>query len=469
MKQMLTLALRNLLRNRRRSLTTLLAVVIGAISILLFGGYVRNIIYGLESQFVTQSGHLQIQHKDYFLYGDGNPVAYGIADYQSIIDKIKADPVLSPLLAVVTPTLQLGGVAGNFSAGVSRTVMGSGMVVEDQNKLRLWNDYQFPQVLTPLALAGTATDSVVIGTGVARVLQLCGPLQVRNCPGTTAAPDTSPATRSATDQAPDDIVALSVQESSPKQPANQATIELLAPTPRGAPNVAQLKVVKAEEQGVKELDDIFIALHLEQAQRLVYGSGTPKVTAIIVQLRHTADSLLAQERINGLLTESFKDKPLTVLTFDQINPFFGQTIKMFDVIFGFISVLIGAIVLFMLGNTMSMTVAERTVEIGTLRAIGLRCNGIRNLFVCEGLLLGMVGVSMAIVLAVLISFVVNQSGFTWVPPGRMTQVPLTIRVVGEYRLMLGSSLGLMLVATLSAWWPAQRAARMNIVDALRHV
>jgi putative ABC transport system permease protein len=169
------------------------------------------------------------------------------------------------------------------------------------------------------------------------------------------------------------------------------------------------------------------------------------------------------------LTESFKDKPLTVLTFDQINPFFGQTIKMFDVIFGFISVLIGAIVLFMLGNTMSMTVAERTVEIGTLRAIGLRCNGIRNLFVCEGLLLGMVGVSMAIVLAVLISFVVNQSGFTWVPPGRMTQVPLTIRVVGEYRLMLGSSLGLMLVATLSAWWPAQRAARMNIVDALRHV
>ena len=166
----LSLALRNLLRNRRRSLTTLLAVMIGTISILMFGGYVRNINYGLESQFVSQSGHLQIQHKDYFLFGDGNPVAYGIADYERIMSTIKADPVLSPLLSVVTPVLQLGGVAGNFSAGVSRTVMGSGMVAEEQNRLRLWNDYDFPQVLSPLALAGTPPDSAVIGTGVARVL-----------------------------------------------------------------------------------------------------------------------------------------------------------------------------------------------------------------------------------------------------------------------------------------------------------
>jgi putative ABC transport system permease protein len=160
---------------------------------------------------------------------------------------------------------------------------------------------------------------------------------------------------------------------------------------------------------------------------------------------------------------------LTVLTFDQINPFFGQTIKMFDVIFGFISVLIGVIVLFMLGNTMSMTVAERTVEIGTLRAIGLRRNGIRNLFVAEGLLLGTLGVLIAIGVSILVSLLINQSGFTWIPPGRMTKVPLTVRVLGEYRLMLGSAVGLMLVSALSAWWPARHAARMNIVDALRHV
>ncbi|MFZ4623386.1 MAG: ABC transporter permease [Rhodoferax sp.] len=473
MKRTLTLATRNLLRNRRRSLTTLMAVIIGTISILMFGGYVRNIIYGLESQFVTQSGHLQIQHKDYFLYGDGNPAAYGVADYQGMIDTIKADRVLAPLLAVVTPMLQVGGVAGNFAAGLSRTVIGSGMVVADQNQLRLWNDYNFPQVLTPLALDGTSTDSAVIGTGVARVLQLCQPLKVENCPGVSAAPAAAPVSAVSAvppdAQAPDDIAALSEQERAPVVSSGEVRIELLAPTPRGAPNVAQLKVVKAEEQGVKELDDIFIALHLSQAQRLVYGSGTPKVTAIIVQLKHTTDIPLAHARLNELLAGPYKDKLLTVLTFDQINPFFGQTIKMFDVIFGFISVLIGVIVLFMLGNTMSMTVAERTVEIGTLRAIGLRRNGIRNLFVAEGLLLGTLGVLIAIGVSILVSLLINQSGFTWIPPGRMTKVPLTVRVLGEYRLMLGSAVGLMLVSALSAWWPARHAARMNIVDALRHV
>ncbi len=468
MMRTLSLALRNLLRNRRRSLTTLLAVMIGTISILMFGGYVRNINYGLESQFVTQSGHLQIQHKDYFLFGDGNPVAYGIGDYERIMSSIKADPVMAPLITVVTPVLQLGGVAGNFSAGVSRTVMGSGVVAEDQNQLRLWNDYDFPPVLLPLALAGTPPDSAVIGTGVARVLQLCGPLKVSNCLDAKLVPDAQVAAGATTD-APDDIAALSEQEAAPAAAQAGTQIELLAPTPRGAPNVAQLKVIKAEEQGVKALDDIFIALHLPQAQRLVYGAGTPKVTAIVVQLQHTADLPRAQAHLTSLLRQSYPDKPLAVLSFDVLNPFYGQSIKMFDIIFGFISVLIGSIVLFLLSNTMSMTVAERTVEIGTLRAIGLRRNGIRNLFVCEGMLLGLIGATLGIVLSLLISFIINQSGLTWVPPGSMTQVPLTVRVAGEYRLIFTSAIGLMAVATLSAWWPARRAARMNIVDALRHV
>jgi len=466
----LSLAIRNLLRNRRRSLTTLLAVMIGAMSILLFGGYVRNIVYGLETQFVVESGHLQIQHKDYFLFGAGNPSLYGIADYDAIISSVKADPELAPLLAVVTGKLQLGGVAGNFAAGVSRTVMGSGLVVQDQNQMRLWNDYNFPFMLAPLPLAGTSADSAVIGFGVARVLQLCGPLQVDNCPGGTVAPTAAGSSPAADIAAPDDIAALSAQEAqAPTAAAGATQIELLAATARGTPNVARLKVVKAEQQGAKELDDIFIALHLGQAQRLVYGSGTPLVTAIIVQLKHTADLSQAQARIAQILAKSFADKQLSVRTFEQLNPFYGQTIKMFDVIFGFISALIGAIVLFMLSNTMSMTVAERTVEIGTLRAIGWRRSGIRNLFVCEGFLLGLFGVVLAIVLAIGVSVVINQSGFSWIPPGSMARVPLTVRVLGEYTLIFSSAVGLLVVATLSAWWPARRAAGMNIVDALRHV
>ena len=99
----LALALRNLLRNRRRSLTTLFAMVIGAVTILVFGGYSRNITYGLQTSFVVRGGHLQIQRKDYFLYGTGNPAAYGIADYQRVIDVVSHDHVLAPISSTRLP------------------------------------------------------------------------------------------------------------------------------------------------------------------------------------------------------------------------------------------------------------------------------------------------------------------------------------------------------------------------------
>ena len=57
----LSLAARNLLRNRRRSITTMLALVVGAVAMLLFGGYSRTIQYGLQTGYVQGAGHLQLQ------------------------------------------------------------------------------------------------------------------------------------------------------------------------------------------------------------------------------------------------------------------------------------------------------------------------------------------------------------------------------------------------------------------------
>jgi len=132
-------------------------------------------------------------------------------------------------------------------------------------------------------------------------------------------------------------------------------------------------------------------------------------------------------------------------------------------------VLIGAIVLFTVTNTMSMVVVERTSEIGTLRAIGLRRSGIRTMFVTEGIVLGCFGAVLGIGAALGMAWVINQLGLTWIPPGRVEHVPLAVRVAGEHSMMLASAIGLVVVAALSALLPAARASRMNIVDALRHV
>jgi putative ABC transport system permease protein len=458
----LSLALRNLLRNRRRSLTTLSALIVGAQAILLFGGYTRNIAYGLQTDYVKRGGHLQIQRQGYYLYGSGNPALYGIANYAQIIQTVSRDPALAGMLTEVTPTLQLGGIAGNYAAGVSRTALAQGVVVEDQNRMRDWNDYDLPVTPERLALTGTSPDSAVIGTGLARVLQLCAPLQVPECGQPPVA------TRAEGHDLASDIAALAAQEKPAAVAARGTRIELLAATTNGAPNVAALNVIKAENQGVKELDDVYVALHLPQAQRLVYGGDAPRATAITLQLEHTSQMPAARERLEQLLARNFPGEPLEVLDFATLNPFYGQALAMLGTILGFIAILIGAIVLFTVGNTMSMAVVERTIEIGTLRAMGLRRGGILRLFISEGALLGIIGAVLGVLIAIALSGLINHSALTWTPPGR-APAPLIVRVSGETLLILGTVAGLVQVAVISAWWPARRAARLNIVEALRHV
>ena len=114
-------------------------------------------------------------------------------------------------------------------------------------------------------------------------------------------------------------------------------------------------------------------------------------------------------------------------------------------------------------------VVERTSEIGTLRAIGLRRSGIRSIFICEGLVLGCLGAAIGIVASLGAAVFINSLELTWVPPGRIEQVPLAVRLVGEHAMLLGSAVCLVAVAAISALVPAARASRMVIVDALRHV
>jgi putative ABC transport system permease protein len=42
-------------------------------------------------------------------------------------------------------------------------------------------------------------------------------------------------------------------------------------------------VVKAERQGFKEFDDMFVGMHLAQAQRLLYGGEKPQATAVVLR------------------------------------------------------------------------------------------------------------------------------------------------------------------------------------------
>ncbi|QCX50929.1 ATP-binding cassette domain-containing protein (plasmid) [Ralstonia pseudosolanacearum] len=213
----------------------------------------------------------------------------------------------------------------------------------------------------------------------------------------------------------------------------------------------------------------------------VFSSHDPKVLAEaddavfirdgrIVNIERRVETQIpaATARLNELLATQFKGMPLEVLDYETLTPIYQQVIQFFNSMFGFIAILIYMIVLFTVGNTMSMAVVERTAEVGTLRAIGQQRGGIRAQFICEGVLLGLIGGALGIAIALPIAYLINHSGMTWAPPGYSYKYPVMVRVWGDYQLMFGTAFNLAVVAAVSAWLPANRAAKLDIVDALRH-
>jgi putative ABC transport system permease protein len=76
---------------------------------------------------------------------------------------------------------------------------------------------------------------------------------------------------------------------------------------------------------------------------------------------------------------------------------------------------------------------------------------------------------LGVVLSFAVSALVNSLDIPWIPPSTVEPVPLTILVAGETRMIVGTTLGLICIAIISAWWPAYRAAELKVVEALRHV
>lgn len=461
--QTFKLALRNLLRNRRRTLSTLCAIVVGAVGILLFGGYNRSIEYSLQTTFIRDTGHLQIQHRDYLLHGTGNPAEYSIRNYQKIMDTLADDPVLKPMLVVTTPVLLLTGIAGHYAVGTSRPALIYGSEAIGQAQLNDWDEYHFGANLhARQTLSAGMPDAAMIGGGLARLLQLCEFVHDQPCGAPPAAGD-KPA-----EALPDDLLQLAQDTHGARESGTGSHIELLAASTGGAPNIIRVQVTKTQPQAARELDDSFVGIHLQQAQQLLFGPERPGVTAIILQLHSTTQLDAARARLNQLFGTTLAAEPLTVYDFAELQPLYNQILEMFGKIFNFLLALILCIALFTVGNTMGMAVLERTVEIGTLRAVGLKRRDIQRLFLSEGMLLGAIGSLIGVSTALVLAYIINRSGLTWQPPGVIAPIPIRVSVWGEWTMVM-SVMGILLVATVfSSWWPARRAANVYIVQALRH-
>lgn len=464
------IAFRSIFRNTRRSLTTMLTIAIGTAATLVFGAYTVYVTYGLQTGTVDRVGHLTVYRQGYFDFGSGNPAIWGIPHYEDVLRLITTDPVLKPLIAVATPVQYVTGIASNSGDGESRTFVGTGFIPSDRDRMKHWDEYDVGgRGDVDTGLSDSDTSRGIVGEGMARVLGLCEQLHLDDCPKLpSGAPSDTAASSDVAGLPNQDFSDLASHDvpAARKGPA-LARIDLLAATAGGAPNVVDLEISRADPQGVRELDDIYVGMHIALAQQLVYGRGEHRATGIVIQLHRTEDI----PRVRARLAELYRTHGLNLETrdFAEITPFYTQALNLFHSIFSFISIIIGIVVVFTVSNAMGMSVIERTDEIGTTRALGVRRAGIRRQFLVEGVLLGAMGATAGVLIAYLVSYAINQFGITWTPPGQAQPVPLKLYMVGAWDMVGLTWASLIVLAAAAALLPANRAARLQIVDALRHV
>lgn len=403
----LTLALRNLWKNRRRSFATLLAIAVGFTAINLFSGYIGNVYRGLRDAAIHGEGlgHLTLAKRGFFERGSLHPERYVFS--RAELDKLDALLRKQPGVVLASPRLSASGLVSNGK--VSTIFIAEGEAPEAANRIRQ-HDTRLQRLDPAKPNAGLVSQ------------QLADILGAK--PGSDLVTFTS--------------------------------------TLAGQTNALDLEMLKAYDTGTAATNDKSLRLPLDFVQRLLDTDGASRV---VVLYADGTDANAARTALAPQLKAAGFD--VEIRSWVELSSFYRQVKNLFDLIFLFLFSIVFVVVLMSIVNTLSMSVMERVREIGTLRALGMRRLGIVQIFATEGAALGALGCVIGVVLTLALSFAVNAGHVSYTPPSSSNPVPLTIAILPG---MQAVTLGLLaLVAMLAACWPARRAAHIEIVDALGHV
>ncbi|MEO8213211.1 MAG: FtsX-like permease family protein [Myxococcales bacterium] len=166
--------------------------------------------------------------------------------------------------------------------------------------------------------------------------------------------------------------------------------------------------------------------------------------------------------------EDWTGQKLDVTTWEDELSFMTWTLDLLKGLTVLLLIILVAIVVTGIMNTMWIAIRERTREIGTLRAIGMQRGGVLWMFLLESMLLGLFSTAAGAVGGALIAAGLNALNIA---------VPLTVQLflmsdrlhVAVHLSALLSSVGLLtLVTALAALYPSFRAARLKPVTAMSH-
>ena len=402
------LAWRNLVRQKRRTFLMGSVVAFGFAAFALAGGFIAQSFEGLKEGTIRSVGHLQVVDRRAVAGNEEATLEFGLKD----ADRARAIAAREPGVEAVLPRIEFVGLATNGTKSVPYLGLGVDPGPEQASS------FAGELVVAGRYLSSADGPDVVLGTGLAS--------------------------------------ALGVKTGD--------TITLLGTTPDGSLNAVDGIVSGLVDVRIKELNDRYLAGGIGLVSRLLETSQT--VSKLVIFVKKGVDEKRVAPRLERALVGA--GFPVAVRRWEDLAVFYGQVKLLYIGIFGFVGAVLIVIVILSAAIVMTMAATERTREIGTLRAIGTRPAGIEKMFLAEGALLALAGCVAGALIALLVRTVLNASGLILPPPPGATHgMPINVRF---YPLAYAAGVAAMVVTMLVAsWFPARRASRIPIVDALTHV
>lgn len=415
MLDVLKIAGRNLSRYRRRTLLTLLLIVIGMVAVLLFISVTGSFKATMVGQ-ITDSvlGHLEVHRKGYVASIDNLPLNLNLKP-QAVA---KVEQALQQIDAVQTwsPRVKFGGMYSNFVETTAIRVNGVDPAREAATV-----------PLLPGRIVEGRKDGALVAKG-----EIVIPLLLARGMKTKVGD----------------------------------TVVLVATNRDGSVN-GKTFVVRGVLESISGPGGRDGYVHVADARELL-RMKEDEVSEIAIRLKDPGQL----DKVDARLTQALEGathpegKPvLEVHTWADLSPF-ANLARMIDLMTVFIKVVLVSIVLVSVMNVMVMAVYERIREIGTIAAIGTRPERILWLFLSEGLLLGAIGTALGTVVSLAVIYALNlwQLHFTFGQQQDLVLAPqISVLQIGTIALMV---IG---VAALASLQPAWKASRLDPIHALRHV
>ncbi len=403
------LAGRNLRRNTRRTLLTMSAVLVATAALVFAFAYIGGLLDNVVDTYArTQTGHVRITAPGYVDRERFLPLHMNVPYLSELLPLIRTHPAVAGAVPRIRTAALVDGGDSN------RPALVYGIDLEREA------DYLRPAgMLVSGRLPLPGEPEALLGAGLAERLE------------------------------------VTVGD----------TLTLLGQTVYRSLGGLRCRISGMIRSGLGYLDEAFLVLALDQAQYMTFLDDAATEILVFARDVEQADVLagVLKEELDPLV-----EGGLDVRSWRDQGPLL-QLMESAKGIWAFIIMLLMLMAGLIIVNTMLMSVMERTAEFGMLGALGMRRREIVALILTEGAVIGLIGALIGVAIGGGVALVLEQTGMDFSAAMGEFQFPMQGIVYPDLTLahpLIGIAIGVA-TAVLAALYPAWRAVRMKIAEALR--